>query len=64
MPNFIVKLLGLTLLEITVEPDEAEEEIEEEETEYNSRLTTSDHSFGFITKLREDYYEDEEEEEE
>ena len=63
MPNFIVKLLGLTLLEITVEPDEVEEEIEEEETECNSRLTTSDHSFGFITKLREDYYEDEEEEE-
>ncbi len=62
MPNFIVKLLGLTLLEITVEPDEVEEEIEEEETEYNSRLTTSDHSFVFITKLCEDYYEDEEEE--
>ena len=59
MGKTTVRILGKIVLEILRDPDEYE--TEEEPEEGNSRLTTSDHSFGFIKEITEDWYNDDEE---
>lgn len=63
MPEYVLRVLGLTVLQLSVTPDpESDEDFEVEELDY-ARLTTSDHSFGFSPDpvFRDDlYWEDEE----
>ena len=66
MSEYLLRVLGVTIMQLSVTPDpcscdDEPEDIESEELDY-ARLTTSDHSFGFAPDplFRDDYWEDEE----